>query len=380
MNETENTQKITLIGPVYPYTGGIAHHSALLYRALSANYRVSMISYKFLYPRFLFKRKQTDHSSDRFKIDNTNYLIHTANPFNWIRSAFRLRKDKAAAIVIQWWHPYFAPCYYLLCRLLRHSKIIFICHNIFPHERFPLDRFLTKLVLRQGDRFIVQSHQDENDLLSLIPDAHYRLNPHPTYNAFKLTNMSRSDGRLNIGMGGDIPMLLFFGFVREYKGLKHLLAALPAIKAQIPAIQLWVVGDFAGDKAVYTQMMERLDITDRVRIVDGYIPDEEIEQYFTAADLIVLPYETATQSGIVQIAYGFEKPVVVTRVGGLPDVVRDGQTGLVVEPADPAAIAQAVIRFFTENMRDQFTEKIRETATEFSWERMAEQISQLISD
>lgn len=382
MDNTEGYRfmKIILIGPVYPYTGGIAHHSALLAKALSEQHRVLMTSFKFLYPRFLFKRKQKDYDSNRFQVDGTSYLIHTANPFNWVRTAHKLRKEKADAIVIQWWHPYFAPCYYVLCRLLRPVPILFICHNIFPHERFWPDRFLTKLTLRRGTRFIVQSRQDEQDLLSLISKARYRLNPHPTYNAFKLTGMSRSEGRERIGVAGDVPVLLFFGFVREYKGLKHLLAALPEVRARIPAVQLWVVGDFAGDKPAYLEMIERLAIGDLVRLVDGYIPDQDIEQYFAAADLVVLPYESATQSGIVQIAYGFEKAVVVTGVGGLPDVVKDGQTGLVVEPRNPAAIAAAIVRFFTENMQTRFAQNIKAAAAEFSWERMAEQITELLSD
>jgi len=370
--------KVVLIGPVYPYKGGISHYTGLMCRALREKHQVVMISYKMQYPRFLFKREQRDYSNDRFQIKDTGYMIHTADPLNWVISALKIRKEKADAIIIQWWHPYFAPCYYMMSKFWGKTRMVFICHNVFPHERFPMDRFLSKLALRRGNRFIVQSHQDEQDLLSLKKQAVYRVAPHPTYQAFRLEGLSQSEGRRRIGIESGIPVILFFGFVREYKGLKHLLDALPYLKEKLPDLRLWVVGDFDGDKQNYLDRIEKLKADDQVCLVDGYIPDNEVEKYFAAADLVVLPYESATQSGIVQIAYGFEKPVVVTRVGGLPDVVKDGETGYVVEPGNPLLIARAIIRYFEENRREDFRKNIKDMAEEFSWGRMAEYITELI--
>ena len=369
--------KIVLIGPVYPYKGGISHYTGLMYEALVKKHDVCMISYKMQYPRILFKKEQRDYSNDRFKIENTKYWLNTANPFNIIQTAKRIKKLSPDMVIIQWWHPYFAPCYWILSHLLGKIKKIFICHNVFPHERFPMDRFLAKTTLKCGDGFIVQSRQDEEDLCSIIPQAKYIRTPHPTYNAFKIQGLSREEGRKQLQISSDKPMILFFGFVREYKGLKHLLKAMEPINNRIKDLELWVVGDFADDKEDYLELIDQLKIGTVVKLVEGYVPDREVEKYFAATDLVVLPYETATQSGIVQIAYGFEKPVVVTDVGGLPEVVVDGKTGYVVESKNSAQLADVVVRFFEQDNGRDFVKHIREEADKYSWDRMRERIEEL---
>lgn len=369
---------ILLIGPVYPYKGGISHYTGLLYKALAKEHQVTMISYKLQYPKVLYKKEQKDYGNDSFRIEGTQFLIHTANPFNWIRSALTMGKTDAELIIIQWWHPYFAPCYYVMSKLLKKKKILFLCHNVFPHERFPMDRFLCKQVLKQGDYFVVQSHLDEADLLTICREAKYVVTPHPTYNVFNMSNMSQSEARKMLGVENDIPMLLFFGFVREYKGLKYLLKALPYVKNRIPNIQLWIVGDFGNDKEEYINLIRESNIETNTHIVEGYIPDKEVEKYFAATDLVGLPYVSATQSGIVQIAYGFHKPVVVTDVGGLPDVVDDKETGYIVEKENEKALAEAVVRFFESAPRERFAENIRQKAKEFSWETMVQRIGELV--
>ena len=240
-----------------------------------------------------------------------------------------------------------------------------------------MDRFLTRLVLRRGSGYIVQSHMDEADLLTVKPQAEYVVTPHPTYNAFKMQNMSREEARKQLDVDAQTPMLLFFGFVREYKGLKYLLDAMKRIKTGMPDSQLWVVGDFGEDKEQYLEQLQVNGIQEQVRLAEGYIPDQEVEKYFAAADLVVLPYISATQSGIVQIAYGFEKPVVVTEVGGLPDVVQDHRTGYVVPKENADAIAKAVTDFFRKDRDIPWTEYIREQAGEFSWETMVGRIEAL---
>lgn len=366
--------RIVLIGPVYPYKGGISHYTSLLCRALRQKHEVIMVSYKMQYPKFLFKKEQKDYSNKSFQVDDTKYWIHTANPINLFLAARRIRKLRPDAVILQWWHPYFAPCYRILATLLGEIPLLITCHNVFPHERFPLDRFLTRMVLKRADGYIVQSHLDEKDLLTVKPDANYVVTPHPTYNAFKMKNMSRAEARELLAVRHDSPMLLFFGFVREYKGLKYLLDALPEVKKRIPDISLWVVGDFGDDKDVYLEQIERNRIGDNIRLVEGYVPDQEVEKYFAAADLVVLPYVSATQSGIVQIAYGFDKPVVVTDVGGLPDVVRHKETGYVVPSGNAQEIAKAVISFYQEDRETDWESNIRKQAAEFSWETMVERM------
>lgn len=366
--------RIVLIGPVYPYKGGISHYTSLLCRALRQKHEVIMVSYKMQYPKFLFKKEQKDYSNKSFQVDDTKYWIHTANPINLFLAARRIGKLRPDAVILQWWHPYFAPCYRILATLLGEIPLLITCHNVFPHERFPLDRFLTRMVLKRADGYIVQSHLDEKDLLTVKPDANYVVTPHPTYNAFKMKNMSKAEARALLAVGSDSPMLLFFGFVREYKGLKYLLDALPEVKKRIPDISLWVVGDFGDDKDVYLEQIEKNRIGDNIRLVEGYVPDQEVEKYFAAADLVVLPYVSATQSGIVQIAYGFDKPVVVTDVGGLPDVVRHKETGYVVPSGNAQEIAKAVISFYQEDRETDWESNIRKQAAEFSWETMVERM------
>lgn len=367
-----------LIGPVYPYKGGISHYTGLMYRALCKKYNVSMLSYKFQYPKFLYKKEQKDFSNDVFKVDGTQFLIHTANPFNIISVVRSIKKGKPDLVIIQWWHPYFAPCYWLLESALgKKIQKMFICHNVFPHERFPFDRLLTKLVIKKGDAYITHSTSDAQDLLSIKPDAKYRINPHPTYNAFRLEGLTKEQAREKLQKRADEKLLLFFGFVREYKGLKHLLRAMPEIRTMLDNVSLMVVGSFGDDRDKYMQLIQKEQIEDCVEVIDRYTPDNEVEKYFAACDLVVLPYISATQSGIVQIAYGFEKPVVVTNVGGLPDVVTDGKTGYVVEAEQPQQLAKAVIRFFEENKAEEMQEHVKQESYRFSWDRMVENIEEL---
>ena len=242
-------------------------------------------------------------------------------------------------VLIQWWHPYFAPCYFLLERFIGKQNLVFVCHNVFPHERFPMDKLLTRLALKHGKHYIVHAKEEGKELEKIKERPDYTVTPHPTYNAFRFEGLSKEQARDRLDIEYDKKVLLFFGYVREYKGLKYLLQALPRIVRNLDGqVQLWVVGEFGADREEYKELINGLEIGDYVNVVDSYTPDREVEQYFAAADLVVLPYVSATQSGIVQIAYGFIKPVIVTNVGGLPDVVEDGKTGYVVEPEDRKSV------------------------------------------
>ena len=368
---------IVMLGPVFPYKGGISHFTGLMTKNLAEKYHVVPVSFKMQYPKLLYKKEQKDYQNKRFKIEGTNYWIHTANPFNWIRSANRIKSLNPDLIIFPWWHPYFAPCYIGLTILLKKYKKIFMCHNVFPHERFPLDRFLTKQTLKRGNAYIVQSKLDYEDLMSVKKDAICIKTVHPTYNAFKLQDLSKEKGRRLLSLDNTVPVLLFFGFVREYKGLKHLLYALPKIREEIPDVRLLIVGDFGSDKDQYISIMEEQGIVSSIDIHDGYIPDTEVEKFFAASDLVVLPYESATQSGIVQIAYGFEKPVIATNVGGLPEVVLDNQTGYIVEPKNHEQLANRIIQFFKENKAQEFHDNIVDEAYKYSWDRMREVVEKL---
>lgn len=371
--------KIAMIGPVHPYKGGIAHYTDLLCRALREDgNEVQLYSFKFQYPKLLYKKPQKDMKSSGFGTNDADFCIHTLNPFNWIKVAGRIKKQKPELIILQWWHPYFAPCFWSICKLLRREKILFVCHNVFPHERFPLDRLLTKWTLGCGRYFITQSKMDARDLLSVKHDAVYRVTPHPTYGMFCRQGMSMQKAREQLQIDQGQRVLLFFGFVRKYKGLQYLLEAMKLLKERDFMVQLWVVGDFGEDKDEYVEQIRTFEIGDQVQMVQGYVPDDEVEKYFAASDLVVLPYLSATQSGIVQIAFGFEKPVLVTEVGGLPDVVTNGKTGYVVEPRSAEMIAEAIMDYYINNRREAFVSQIEKEKDRFSWKTFVDTMMEMV--
>lgn len=372
-----NKKRIVMIGPVYPFKGGISHYTGAMAKNLAKDFEVFTVSYKMQYPKILFKSEQRDFDNDTFKVHDTKYLVNTANPFNWINSARKIKKLKPDYIIMQWWHPYFSPCYTGLSMLTRKIPKIFVCHNVFPHERFPLDRFLTRTVLSKGKAYITHSAMDAEDLKEIVAVPNYETTVLPVHNSFKMKNLTKPQARLAANVDEDKKILLFFGFVRDYKGLRHIINAMPEIVKYDSNIRLMIVGEFRSDKEHYLEQIKNLGVGDNIDIVDGYIPDSGIEKYFAASDLIVLPYESATQSGIVQIAYGFEKPVIATNVGGLPEVIADGKTGYIVEPKNPKALAEAVIRFFDENKSEEFTENVRKEAYRYSWDRMNEVVVRL---
>lgn len=376
----EELRNIVTIGPVYPYKGGISHYTGLLVQNLRKKYNTEMISYKMQYPKLLFRKEQKDYGNKTFAVEDTKYWIHTANPFNCLAVAEKIKKQNPDLIIVEWWHPYFAPCYQILLGALRKYKILFTCHNVLPHERFFMDAYLVKNTLKRGSFCIVHSKEDEENLLKLLPNMKCKRTVHPTYNAFKIENMSRENAREKLRIQKEEKVLLFFGLVRKYKGLSYLLEAMPDIQKRISDVKLYIVGDFGKNREEYEQIIKEKGIGNAVVIKDGYVPDKEVEPYFAAADLNICPYESATQSGIVQIAYGFGLPVVVTNVGGLPEVVDDGETGYVVEPQNPAAIADAVCRYFTEEREDEFRKNVERQAERFSWDRMVEIIEELWSE
>lgn len=371
--------KIVMLGPVYPYKGGIAQYTGAMCAALAKRHEVKAFSFSLQYPAFLYKRPQRDEGNTTFRYDPAVYPLSTVNPLSWRKTAKLIRQEKPDLVIVQWWHPWFAPCYVSLLRRIRKTApVVFVCHNVLPHEGFPLKNLLTKAVLRKGSAYIVHSGQDEADLKRLTGRPLFIHGVHPTYNQFRKRFLTKEEARKELRIPEDQEILLFFGFIREYKGLRHLIRALPRIKAARPRARLYVVGDFwEHNKEEYEQLIRDAGVQEDVTLVDGYLPDDEVEPYFAAADLCVLPYESATQSGVIQIAYSFGLPVVATDVGGLPEVVPDGRTGYIVPPRDEGALAEAVIRFFDEDRAKAFAENIAQENEKYSWDRMTEHIETL---
>lgn len=374
--------KIVMIGPVYPYKTGLSYYVSLLYKQLKKSNDVILLSYTMQYPKFLYKKPQKDYDDDVLRIDDAQFVLNTANPFSCWKTAKKINDIAPDLVIFQWLHPYFAPCYTLIAKALKNTKILFMCHNVFPHERFPMDKLLTKITLKHGDLFTVHAQSDAEDLKSILPNAEIGVTVHPAYNFFKQKNMTKQEARNILNIDIDENVLLFFGLVREYKGLKHLLNALANIKKEDPLnkrkIRLLIAGDFAGKRSEYDAMISSLGIEEIIDITDGHIPIGDVEKFFAASDLVVLPYESATQSGVIQVAYSFDKPVLATRVGGLPDVVFEGKTGYLVDPFSPKLIADAICDFIDNNRTSYLLEGIEREKYRYSWEKMECVIMKLV--
>ena len=371
--------KIVMLGPVWPYKGGIAQYTGAMCAALAKEHEVKAVSFSMQYPKLLYRHPQRDTENTTFRFDPAVYPLNTVNPFSWRKTAALIKKEAPDLVIVQWWHPWFAPCYASLLRRIRKTaKVLFVCHNVLPHEGFPLKEFLTRTVLRRGGAYIVHSGQDEADLKRLVPDPLFAHAVHPTYNQFRKRFITKEEARRELGIPAEQEVLLFFGFIREYKGLKHLIRALPAIRKARPAARLYVVGDFfENNREEYLSLIRETGAEEALTLVEGYLPDDRVEPYFAAADLCVLPYESATQSGVIQISYSFGLPVVATDVGGLPEVVPNGRTGFVVPAGDEDALAAAVVRFFEEDRAEAFARNIEQENERYSWDRMTEHVDRL---
>jgi glycosyltransferase involved in cell wall biosynthesis len=283
------------------------------------------------YPERLFPGKtQYDHSAYGFKEEN-HPLIDSINPVTWVKTALALRKEKVDLVVVQWWNPFFGLAFGTIVNLLTlmsKSKICFLCHNVMPHESRLLDRMLSKYAFLRGKYFVVHSDEDRRHLLSMKPRAVVKKNFHPTLSIFgDFAVYEKGQARTELGITAEKKVLLFFGLVRPYKGLKYLIHAMAQVVKSIDCVLL-IVGEFYEPKVAYMALIEELGLEDHIVIRDEYVKNEMVSLYFASADVVVLPYVSATQSGIAQIAFGLNKPVITTNVGGLPEAVEDGKTAL----------------------------------------------------
>ncbi|MHB8895306.1 MAG: glycosyltransferase [Candidatus Geothermincolia bacterium] len=374
--------KLAVIGPTYPIRGGISHYTTLMVKHLRARHEVLFISYSKQYPAMLFPgRTQIDDSSDRIETES-EALISFANPLSWRRAARRIADESPDVLVFSWVNPALAVQFRAISALVKRrspgTRVVFWCHNVTGHESHALDALLTRLAFKHGDEFIVHGEEIKKNFLAVRPGARVAVTDHPVYDVFAEHSMTREEARDRLGLAGDAPVVLYFGFVRQYKGLSYLLQAIPEARESLPGLHLLVVGEFWDDAADYLREMRELGIEQCVTVRDSYVPNEEVALYFCAADIVALPYVSASASGIIQIAYGFDKPVVTTRVGSLPEVVEDGSTGYLVEPADHAALAGAINDFFTNDRREEFTRNVSEYRARFSWERFVEQVDEIL--
>jgi glycosyltransferase involved in cell wall biosynthesis len=286
--------------------------------------------------------------------------------------------------VVPWWHPFFGPSLGTAARAARargargkRPARIFLCHNVSPHEGTPLDRALTAYGLGGADAFLVHARSEAAKLEHLARGRPVRVHPHPSYEIFSERAPSREEARAALGLDGRV--ILFFGYVRPYKGLGDLLTALTLARRDAWD-RVVIVGEFYEPPERYRALLEDPSIRDRVRVVNRYVPNEEVARYFAAADVVALPYREATGSGIAQVAFGAGVPVIATRTGGLEEVVEEGVSGLLVPPRDPPALARAIERFFDENLSTPLRAGVARSRGRFGWEALVKALESLAEE
>ena len=309
-----------LIGPFYPLRGGIAHYLGVLGQKLQEQgHRVKVLSFRKQFPRFLFPGQTQEESSTEYIHLDSEALFIPWNPWSWLRTFLKIRNEGAEALIFKYWMPFFAPGYAAVCALTKwftDLRIIYIIDNVIPHEKRPGDRFFTRLAFWWVDGFIVQSDIVKQDLYNWFPEARNRkvaYVPHPIYDSYSGSDVSREEARNRLNRPATEKLLLFFGLVRQYKGLDILLEAMPAVIKALENVHLIVAGKFYEPEQKYRQLMANLGITDQVTLINQYIPNEAVSTYFQAADVLVLPYRSATQSGVIQVAYHFCLPIILTK-------------------------------------------------------------------
>jgi glycosyltransferase involved in cell wall biosynthesis len=373
--------KFCVVGPTYPFKGGIAHFTTMLVEQLRRDHDVAFISFKRQYPRLLFPGNSDPDPSNHALRCDCEYLLDPMNPLTWLLTFRRIRQLLPDVLILQWWTPFWTPTLAVLGTLVKRYtpvRILFLCHHITPPDGGVFDLSLARTVLSRGDAFIVLSEDDYADLRRALPNAAIHLARHPTYEVFNSRTSTREAARERLGYSDDDRLLLFFGFVRRYKGLGNLLRALPLVPRDLD-VKLLVVGEFWEAESEYRRLAEEVRVAGRVQMINRYVPNEEMGNYFSAADVVVLPYLQATQSGVIQIAFGFDVPVITTSVGGLPETVRDGDLGLVVPPNDERLLANAIDCFFRQSLGPRFRENIRAERDIFSWERLARLMEQILA-
>jgi glycosyltransferase involved in cell wall biosynthesis len=378
--------KIIIIGPGHPLRGGLATFNQRLAKEfIQSGYDCSIYSFSLQYPSILFPGK-TQYSDERAPEGIIIHsVINSISPFNWIKIGNRLRKEKPDIIIVRYWLPFMGPALGTILRKVKknkHTKIICIADNVMPHEHRIGDKSFTKYFLRSCDAFITMSAKVMDDLRQFEKGKPAKLIQHPLYDNFG-NIISKTEARNYLNLPGNEKIILFFGFIRKYKGLDLLLEAMKILKEkntepQTSNLKLLIAGEFYENKKIYTEQIEKLGIKDELILKTNFISDSEVKYYLCAADAVIQPYRNATQSGVTPLAYHFEKPMIVTNVGGLPSLVPDEKAGIVVEP-NPAAIAEGILKFYQLG-ENYFIPHLRIEKQKYSWRNMVSAITALTND
>lgn len=366
--------RIAYLSTFYPFRGGIAQFNALLLKELQKiGHQVDAWTFTTQYPDFLFPgdtQYVKDDDLDIEKIDSRR-ILSTINPFSWQIATKKIMATHPDLLIMKFWMPFFAPSLgYVAGKLKKNARVITIIDNVIPHEKMFLYAALSRYFLKKNHGFIVMSEKVKTDLLSMLPNAHVELIPHPLYNHFG-DKMDKTAARLQLGIDPHKRTLLFFGFIRDYKGLDLLIQSFGALD---DSYQLVIAGETYGDFEKYNNLINSNPNKAHLHKYIKYISDKEVSLYFSAADVCVLPYKSATQSGITGISYHFELPLIATNVGGLSETIQHEKTGLIVEKPTVDDLTNGIRNFFEKYDRNKFSENIRQIKNELTWENFAKKL------
>lgn len=370
--------KVIILGPAWPYRGGIAAFSErLACEYQSQGHEVELVTFTLQYPGFLFPGKTQYSTEPAPEGLGIRRMMSSVNPFSWLRTGRYIRRQRPDLVVSPFWLPFMAPCFGTILRVAKRKGMrrVAILHNLIPHEHRPGDKLFARYFVRSNDAFVTLSRSVLEDIDRFDPERKRPrcYSPHPLYDHYGAA-LGREEALQLLNLPADRRYVLFFGFIRDYKGLDLLIDAMADERLAQMGVRLIVAGEFYGDSKPYMEQLQRLGLGDRVVLHTDFIPDHEVNRYFCAADVVAQPYKSATQSGVSQIAYHFEKPMVVTRVGGLSEIVPDGKAGFVVEP-EPKAIADALVRFFKEGWAERLTAGVRVEKEKYGWDKMTAAIN-----
>ena len=370
--------KIIIIGPGHPLRGGLATFNQRLEKEfIQSGHECSICSFSLQYPQIFFPGKSQYTNEPPPEELLIRPLINSINPFNWLKVGNKIKNERPDIIVVRFWIPLMGPALGTILRRVkknRHTKIICIADNVIPHEHRPGDRTFTRYFLKSCDAFITMSEKVMTDLGFFQKNKPGKIVQHPLYDNFG-SPISKDDAREKLGLPKDDKIILFFGFIRHYKGLDILLQSMTDERIKKARIKLMIAGEFYEDKKIYFDLIDRLKIREQLILKTDFIADLEVRNYLCAADAVIQPYRNATQSGVTPLAYHFEKPMVVTNVGGLASLVPHEKVGLVAEPT-PGSIADAILRFYQLG-ENYFIPHLRTEKQKYSWSNLVNAVTKL---
>jgi histidinol-phosphate phosphatase family protein len=374
--EKSKQKKIIILGSAYPLRGGLASFKERLCRAFIENGDAArLVTFSLQYPSLLFPGKTQFSNSEKPDLD-IEVCVNSINPFNWIKTGKRIQKEKPDILIFKYWTPFMAPCFGTIARIVkknRHTKIITIVDNLIPHEQHFYDALLTNYFIKPIDACVAMSKSVYDDIEQLNAKIPKKLSPHPLYDNYG-EKLPKDKALQRLGLENNYTYFLFFGFIRSYKGLDLLIDAFADARLRKFPVKLIVAGEFYENEKPYLDAIQQYNLSNDIILRTSFIPNEEIKNYFCAADLIVQPYKSATQSGVTQIGYHFEKPMLVTNVGGLAEIIPNGKVGYVVNPVKEE-IVDAMLDFL-QNKPD-FSHSIQEEKQKYTWDKLISTINSI---